>query len=111
MCISRCGHVRKMRNSSRIFSRISVRLTLARTRREIIAPSQFLHGSQYMKFTPVLLAALAAVSSTANAAAPSLLSRLSAAAPDANPKVIELALQAHECAIGTGVAPRATRLA
>jgi hypothetical protein len=64
-----------------------------------------------MKFTPVLLAALAAVSSTANAAAPSLLSRLSAAAPDANPKVIELALQAHECAIGTGVAPRATRLA
>ena len=64
-----------------------------------------------MKFTPVLLAALAAVSSTANAAAPSLLSRLSAAAPNANPKVIELALQAHECAIGTGVAPRATRLA
>jgi hypothetical protein len=64
-----------------------------------------------MKFTPVLLVALAAVSSTANAAAPSLLSRLSAAAPDANPKVIELALQAHECAIGTGVAPRATRLA
>jgi len=64
-----------------------------------------------MKFTPVLLAALAAVSSTATAAAPSLLSRLSAAAPDANPKVIELALQAHECAIGTGVAPRATRLA
>jgi hypothetical protein len=64
-----------------------------------------------MKFTPVLLAALAAVSATANAAAPSLLSRLSAAAPDANPKVIELALQAHECAIGTGVAPRATRLA
>jgi hypothetical protein len=64
-----------------------------------------------MKFTPVLLVALAAVSSTANAAAPSLLSRLSAAAPDANPKVIELALQAHECAIGTGVAPRAKRLA
>ena len=64
-----------------------------------------------MKFTPVLLAVLAAASSTANAAAPSLLSRLSAAAPDANPKVIELALQAHECAIGTGVAPRATRLA
>jgi hypothetical protein len=64
-----------------------------------------------MKFTPVLLAVLAAASSTANAAAPSLLSRLSAAAPSANPKVIELALQAHECAIGTGVAPRATRLA
>jgi hypothetical protein len=64
-----------------------------------------------MKFTPVLLALLAAASSTANAAAPTLLSRLAAAAPSANPKVIELALQAHECAIGTGVAPRATRLA
>lgn len=66
-----------------------------------------------MKFTPVLLAIAAFASSTAvNAAAPtSVLSRLAAAAPDANPKVIELALQAHECAIGTGVAPRATRLA
>ena len=62
-----------------------------------------------MKFTPVLLAVLAAASSTANAASPSLLSRLSAAAPNANPKVIELALQAHDCAIGTGVAPRAQR--
>jgi hypothetical protein len=64
-----------------------------------------------MKFTPVVLAVLAAASSAAHAASPTLLSRLSAAAPNANPKVIELALQAHECAIGTGVAPRATRLA
>ena len=66
-----------------------------------------------MKFTPVLLAvALAAASSAATAAAPSsLLSKLSAAAPRANPQVIELALQAHECAIATGVAPRAKRLA
>jgi hypothetical protein len=64
-----------------------------------------------MKFTPFVLLALASASSAAHAASPSLLSRLSAAAPNANPKVIELALQAHECAIGTGVAPRATRLA
>ena len=64
-----------------------------------------------MKFTPAVLAILAAASSAAHAASPSLLSRLSAAAPSANPKVIELALQAHECATGTGVAPRATRLA
>jgi hypothetical protein len=64
-----------------------------------------------MKFTPVVLAILAAASSAAHAASPSLLTRLSAAAPNANPKVIELALQAHECATATGVAPRATRLA
>lgn len=64
-----------------------------------------------MKFTPVLLAVLAAASSSAHAVSPSLLSRLAAAAPNANPQVIELALQAHECAIGTGVAPRAKRLA
>ncbi|MGH8029030.1 MAG: murein L,D-transpeptidase catalytic domain family protein [Arenimonas sp.] len=65
-----------------------------------------------MKITSALLVALAAISSTAQAATPgNMLARLSAAAPDANPKVIELALQAHECAIGTGVAPRASRLA
>jgi hypothetical protein len=64
-----------------------------------------------MKFTPVVLAILAAASSAAHAAPSSLLTRLSAAAPNANPKVIELALQAHECATATGVAPRATRLA
>jgi hypothetical protein len=64
-----------------------------------------------MKFTPVLLAVLAAASSATHAAPSSLLTSLAAAAPDANPKVIELALQAHECAIGTGVAPRASRLA
>ena len=66
-----------------------------------------------MKLTPVLLAALAAtaLASNAQAATPSQLAKLAAAAPSANPKVIELALQAHECAVGTGVAPRASRLA
>jgi hypothetical protein len=64
-----------------------------------------------MKITALVFAALAAASTAAQAAPASLLSRLAAAAPTANPQVIELALQAHECAIGTGVAPRATRLA
>jgi hypothetical protein len=77
----------------------------------MIAPSPHITGSEYMKFTPILLAVLAAASSTAQAAAPSLLTKLSAAAPRANPAVIELALQAHECAIASGAAPRAKRLA
>jgi hypothetical protein len=66
-----------------------------------------------MKFASALLAIAAiAAPAAANAAAPtSVLSRLSAAAPSANPKVIELALQAHACAVGTGAAPRAKRLA
>ena len=65
-----------------------------------------------MKIASALLVALAAVSTSAHAAAPAtVLSRLAAAAPNANPKVIELALQAHDCAVGTGVAPRASRLA
>src|SRR5690242_10504112 len=63
-----------------------------------------------MKLTPVLLA-LAATAFASQAATPSQLAQLAAAAPSANPKVIELALQAHECAVGTGVAPRASRLA
>src|SRR5687768_10913699 len=77
----------------------------------MIAPSPQSTGSEYMKLTPILLAVLAAASSTAQAAAPSMLAKLSAAAPRANPAVIELALQAHECATQAGVAPRATRLA
>jgi hypothetical protein len=66
-----------------------------------------------MKSTRTLLAALvlAGTAGAAQAASPSELSRLAAAAPTANPKVIELALQAHDCAVGTGVAPRASRLA
>jgi hypothetical protein len=64
-----------------------------------------------LKITSLVLAFLAFAATSAQAASPSLASRLAAAAPDANPQVIELALQAHECAIGTGVAPRATRLA
>jgi hypothetical protein len=64
-----------------------------------------------MKITALLLAGLAAVSTAAQATPATLLSRLSAAAPSANPQVIELALQAHECATAAGVAPRATRLA
>jgi hypothetical protein len=66
-----------------------------------------------MKFTRSLLATLvlAGTATAANATSPSVLARLSAAAPQANPKVIELALQAHDCAVGTGAAPRASRLA
>jgi hypothetical protein len=64
-----------------------------------------------MKLTSLLLAGLAAVSTAAQAAPATLLSRLAAAAPSANPQVLELALQAQECATAAGVAPRATRLA
>jgi hypothetical protein len=66
-----------------------------------------------MTMTRTLLAtlALAAAATSAHAVAPAQVAGLAALAPDANPKVIELALQAHECAVGTGVAPRAQRLA
>lgn len=47
----------------------------------------------------------------ASAARAGLLERLSAAAPDADPKVLALALQARTCAMATPGAPSASRLA
>lgn len=55
-----------------------------------------------------LLLALAVVPAAAHAG---LLERLSAAAPDADPKVLALALQARSCAMATEGAASASRLA
>jgi hypothetical protein len=79
----------------------------------MMASSSQTTGPIDLKITSFVLAALAlaAASTSAHAAPASVLSRLAAAAPNANPKVIELALQANECATGAGVAPKASRLA
>lgn len=59
-----------------------------------------------------LLPWIALLSAGAAAAADdSLLARLSAEAPQADPRVLALALQARDCAVARDVAPRARRLA
>lgn len=62
----------------------------------------------------ILLPALLLLAPAAQAAAPAddgLLPRLSAQAPDADPKVLALALEARDCAVGSGAAKAADRLA
>jgi len=64
-----------------------------------------------MNFTTRTALVLAALILAPSAQASDLLSPLSAAAPDADPAVIELALQARECATASSAAAPGSRLA